>query len=177
MIKMLMSFLLIFISIIMFFTNHPIPMGLLILTQTLLVCMISGMIINSYWFSYILFLIFLGGLLVLFIYMSSIASNEMMKKFSLKNKFILLFMIMFLSIISFININNLNWLNFNFNEDMINFFNMFLFFNNENHINLFKLYNEQTYFLMLMMIIYLFFTLVTVVKITNIFHGPIRSFY
>nr|WHN78855.1 NADH dehydrogenase subunit 6 [Charaxes kahruba] len=174
--KMMLSFMLIFISIIMFFTNHPIPMGLFILFQTLMVCILSGMMINSYWFSYILFLIFLGGLLVLFIYMSSIASNEKMKKFSLKNKIILLLIIIIMNTISFMNINNLNWLNFYLNEDMINLFHELLFINNENHINLLKLYNEQTYFLMMLMIIYLFFTLVTVVKITNIFYGPLRSF-
>nr|WGL40159.1 NADH dehydrogenase subunit 6 [Stibochiona nicea] len=170
---MLMSFLLIFISIFMFFVNHPLSMGFLILLQTLLMCLLSGMIINTYWFSYILFLIFLGGLLVLFIYVSSIASNELFK-ISFNNNFILMIMFMLL-IFSFFYKNNLFWMNFFFNDEMINFFNMFLFFNSEYNINLYKLYNEQTYFLILMLIIYLFITLIVVVKITNIFYGPLRS--
>nr|WGN99239.1 NADH dehydrogenase subunit 6 [Stibochiona nicea] len=173
MLKMLMSFLLIFISIFMFFVNHPLSMGFLILLQTLLMCLLSGMIINTYWFSYILFLIFLGGLLVLFIYVSSIASNELFK-ISFNNNFILMIMFMLL-IFSFFYKNNLFWMNFFFNDEMINFFNMFLFFNSEYNINLYKLYNEQTYFLILMLIIYLFITLIVVVKITNIFYGPLRS--
>nr|YP_010868528.1 NADH dehydrogenase subunit 6 [Calinaga buddha]WGU20179.1 NADH dehydrogenase subunit 6 [Calinaga buddha] len=175
MLKMFLSFMLIFISIFLFFTNHPISMGLLILLQTFLMCIFLGMLINSYWFSYILFLIFLGGLLVLFIYVSSIASNEFLK-FPMKNKFIFIFLFMFTLLINLYFKNNLTWLNLSFNEDMINIHHLFLFINNENNINLFKLYNEQTYFLMIMMITYLFITLIAVVKITNIFFGPLRSY-
>nr|WHM51481.1 NADH dehydrogenase subunit 6 [Argynnis hyperbius] len=173
--KMLLSTLLIFISIFMFFLNHPLSMGLMILIQTLLMCMLSGMLINTYWFSYILFLIFLGGLLVLFIYVSSIASNELFKISSL-NKMLFSLTILYIIIISIYFKNNLNFLNFYFNDEMMNFFNLLLFTNNEYNFNLMKLYNEQTYFLMMMMIIYLFITLIAVVKITNIFFGPLRSY-
>nr|UXD78902.1 NADH dehydrogenase subunit 6 [Hipparchia autonoe] len=172
--KMFLSLMVIFLSILMFFINHPISMGLLILLQTLFICLLLGMLINSYWFSYILFLVFLGGLLVLFIYVSSIASNELMN-FSIISK-LNFFIPPLILLISILMKNNLNWLNFSINEDMNNFINMFLFCCNENNINLFKLYNEQTYLLMIMMIIYLFITLIAVVKITNIFFGPLRSF-
>nr|YP_009938351.1 NADH dehydrogenase subunit 6 [Lethe oculatissima]QNU07770.1 NADH dehydrogenase subunit 6 [Lethe oculatissima] len=174
MMKMFLSSMVILVSIFMFFINHPISMGLLILTQTLFICLLLGMLINSYWFSYILFLVFLGGLLVLFIYISSIASNEFMN-ITFINKFIIIAPLLIL-ILTFMLKNNLNWLNLSFNEDMINFNNMFLFSYNENNINLFKLYNNQTYLLMITMIIYLFITLIAVVKITNIFFGPLRSF-
>nr|YP_003708374.1 NADH dehydrogenase subunit 6 [Sasakia charonda]BAJ08953.1 NADH dehydrogenase 6 [Sasakia charonda] len=158
----------------MFFLTHPFSMGLMILIQTLLLSLLSSMLINTYWFSYILFLIFLGGLLVLFIYVSSIASNELFK-ISIYNKsfFYLFFFILLMSIFFK---NNLLWMNFSFNDEMTKFFNLFLFFNNEFNINLSKLYNEQTYLLTLIMIIYLFITLVAVVKITNIFFGPLRSY-
>nr|YP_009045478.1 NADH dehydrogenase subunit 6 [Argynnis childreni]AHA03829.1 NADH dehydrogenase subunit 6 [Argynnis childreni] len=172
---MLLSTLLIFISIFMFFMNHPLSMGLMILIQTLLTCMLSGMLINTYWFSYILFLIFLGGLLVLFIYVSSIASNEMFKISSL-NKMLFSMTIFYIILISIYFKNNLNFMNFYFNDEMMNFFNLLSFTNNEYNFNLMKLYNEQTYFLMMMMIIYLFITLIAVVKITNIFFGPLRSY-
>nr|YP_009130937.1 NADH dehydrogenase subunit 6 [Ninguta schrenckii]AHH34414.1 NADH dehydrogenase subunit 6 [Ninguta schrenckii] len=172
--KMFTSLMIILISIFMFFINHPISMGLLILLQTLFICLLLGMLINSYWFSYILFLVFLGGLLVLFIYVSSIASNELLN-ITLINK-ILISIPLLIFIMSFFLKNNLNWLNLSFNEDMNNFINLFLFYFNENNINLFKLYNEQTYMMMIMMIIYLFITLIAVVKITNIFFGPLRSF-
>nr|YP_009489683.1 NADH dehydrogenase subunit 6 [Trogonoptera brookiana]SPP23586.1 NADH dehydrogenase subunit 6 [Trogonoptera brookiana] len=175
MIKLFISFSLMLFSFIMFFLNHPISMGFMILIQTLLTCIILGLINYTYWFSYILFLVFMGGLLVLFIYVSSVASNELFNfNFILKNSIILSFLIIFISMILFM--YNLNWLNFNFNNDMNNFFNYFIFFNNENKINISKLYNNQIYFMMIMMIIYLFITLIAVVKITNIFYGPLRSF-
>nr|ATL58859.1 NADH dehydrogenase subunit 6 [Apatura laverna] len=172
--KMFLSLLLIFISIFMVFLNHPFSMGLMILIQTLLLSLLSSMLINTYWFSYILFLIFLGGLLVLFIYVSSIASNELFKISIFNKSFFFLFFFMMLN--SFLLKNNLYWMNYFFNDEMINFFNSFLFFNNEFNINLSKLYNEQTYLLTLIMIIYLFITLIAVVKITNIFFGPLRSY-
>nr|YP_009236818.1 NADH dehydrogenase subunit 6 [Telchinia serena]AMJ17282.1 NADH dehydrogenase subunit 6 [Telchinia serena] len=172
--KMFLSNLIFFLCLFMFFTNHPLAMGLMILIQTLLVSILSGMLINTYWFSYILFLVFLGGLLVLFIYVSSIASNELFK-INFINK-ILFSISIFYSIIFMLYFkNNLFWMNFYINDEMINFFNNFMFFNNEHNFSLTKLYNEQTYLLMFLLIIYLFITLIAVVKITNIFFGPLRS--
>nr|YP_009537932.1 NADH dehydrogenase subunit 6 [Limenitis arthemis]AYN60662.1 NADH dehydrogenase subunit 6 [Limenitis arthemis] len=174
MLKMFFSFLLISFSILLYFINHPLSMGLLILIQTLLSCLLSGMLINTYWFSYILFLIFLGGLLVLFIYVSSVASNELFK-INFINKFFFIY-IFFIIIMSFFFSNNLIWMNFSFNDEMTNFFNSIFFFNNEYNFNLSKLYNKQNYLMMMMMIIYLFITLIAIVKITNIYFGPLRSF-
>nr|QGU84917.1 NADH dehydrogenase subunit 6 [Gibbovalva kobusi] len=159
------------ISLFMYSTNHPLMMGLLILMQTLLTCLISGLFIKSYWFSYILFLTFLGGLLVLFIYISSMASNEMFFKMTNMKLFIIFFFL--INMFYYLNFNNLN--NFINNEEMINYFNNFIFFNNENKINLSKLYNNQNYLLTMILIIYLFITLLAIVKITNIFYGPLRS--
>nr|YP_010253728.1 NADH dehydrogenase subunit 6 [Cochylimorpha cultana]QTZ18145.1 NADH dehydrogenase subunit 6 [Cochylimorpha cultana] len=171
--KMFLSMSMMMISMFMFFLNHPMSMGMMILIQTILTSMISGMLINTYWFSYILFLTFLGGLLVLFIYVSSIASNELFKNNFLYNKIIIINLII-ITIISMIFIKKLNWMNSFFNNEMENFFEINLFFNNENKFNLSKLYNNQTFLIMMMMIIYLFITLVAVVKITNIFYGPLR---
>nr|YP_010417416.1 NADH dehydrogenase subunit 6 [Hemichloridia euprepia]USF12114.1 NADH dehydrogenase subunit 6 [Hemichloridia euprepia] len=172
--KMMLSFLLMLISLTMLFLNNPLSMGFMLLIQTLLTCLISGMMIKTYWFSYILFLTFLGGLLVLFIYVSSIASNEMFS-YSLNLKMLFLMMFFFIFILSVLWMNNIKWMNFSNNSDMNNFLSLNMFFNNENKINLSKLYNNQTFLLMLMLIIYLFITLIAVVKITNIFYGPLRS--
>nr|YP_010620316.1 NADH dehydrogenase subunit 6 [Pedesta hyrie]WAX37292.1 NADH dehydrogenase subunit 6 [Pedesta hyrie] len=174
--KLFLTLNLLIISLFMFSLKHPLSMGLLILIQTLLICLLSGMIIYTYWFSYILFLTFLGGLLVLFIYVSSIASNELFN-FSNKSKIFLIFLMASMIMVFYL-YNNLNQMNFIFNNnnEVNNFFNSFMFFNNEYNINLSKLYNEQNYFLMTLLIIYLFITLVAVVKITNIFYGPLRSF-
>nr|QVT15598.1 NADH dehydrogenase subunit 6 [Semiothisa cinerearia] len=174
--KMFISFMMVSLSFVMMFLNHPLSIGLLILMQTLLMCMLSGMLIKTYWFSYILFLTFLGGLLVLFIYVSSVASNEMFNmKVNMKMFIFMLMMILILMQIYFMFNKNLNWMNLSNNINDNDNFMFMMFFNNENNINLNKLYNNQTYMLMTMMIIYLFISLVAVVKITNIFYGPLRS--
>nr|YP_009562357.1 NADH dehydrogenase subunit 6 [Sitotroga cerealella]QAV57714.1 NADH dehydrogenase subunit 6 [Sitotroga cerealella] len=182
--KMFLSMMLISLSSMMYFFNHPLSMGVMILMQTLLICVLSGMMIKTYWFSYILFLTFLGGLLVLFIYVSSIASNELFNmSFKLKMFFFITFklkmfffiMMFFSMLMSILFMKNLNWMNLTISSEMNMFFDYFMFFNNENKINLNKLYNNQTFLIMMMLIIYLFITLVAVVKITNIFYGPLRS--
>nr|APX40015.1 NADH dehydrogenase subunit 6 [Lachnaia pubescens] len=59
--------------------KHPLTSGLTLLIQTVLIAMISGTMNLDFWFSYIVFLIMIGGMLVLFIYMTSVASNEKFK--------------------------------------------------------------------------------------------------
>nr|YP_010527048.1 NADH dehydrogenase subunit 6 [Acherontia lachesis]UXR12385.1 NADH dehydrogenase subunit 6 [Acherontia lachesis]WMQ52923.1 NADH dehydrogenase subunit 6 [Acherontia lachesis] len=174
MMKMTFSMIMIMLSFMMYFLNHPLSMGLMILIQTMLTCLLSGMMIKTYWFSYILFLTFLGGLLVLFIYVSSIASNELFLISNNMKMFIFMFMLL-LIFIQFLFMKNLNWMNLNNNSEMDMYANIF-WFNNENKINMNKLYNNKSSMLMMMLIIYLFITLIAIVKITNIFYGPLRTF-
>nr|WIL96426.1 NADH dehydrogenase subunit 6 [Pseudomiza obliquaria] len=176
MMKMFFSMMMFSISIIMLFLNHPLSIGLMILLQTMLMCLISGMLIKTYWFSYILFLTFLGGLLVLFIYVSSIASNEMFNlTFNIKMIIMILIFILLMNQIYFYFYENLSWMNLSNNMNDNNNFLFMSFFNNENKINLNKLYNNQTHMMMIMLVIYLFISLIAIIKITNIFYGPLRS--
>lgn len=131
----------------------------------------SGLITKSFWFAYILFLIFLGGLLILFIYVTSLASNEI---FSLSIKLIINLIIIILFIRFFILIIDKSILiNYLINNEMIqlNFLDSYL---NENIINLNKLYNYPNNFITLILINYLLICLIAIVKITNIFYGPLR---
>uniref|UniRef100_A0AAU7YV28 NADH-ubiquinone oxidoreductase chain 6 n=1 Tax=Hepialus lagii (nomen nudum) TaxID=3140519 RepID=A0AAU7YV28_9NEOP len=173
MFKLFISMMLILFSTMMFFLNHPLSMGLLLLLQTILISLISGSMISTFWFSYILFLTILGGLLVMFIYVASIASNEMFKfNSNLLLFYMMMIMLMFIIMLMF---NNLYWLNLNINSELLNFWNKMIFFNNENSINISKIYNNQSYFLTLMSIIYLLITLFAIIKITNINYGPLRA--
>lgn len=47
-------------------------------------------------------------------------------------------------------------------------------FLNENILTLNKLYNFPTNLVTIILIIYLFLTLIAIVKITNVFEGPLR---
>lgn len=55
---------------------NPLTIGVRIIIQALILAFITSFFLPSFWFSYILILVYLGGLLVLFIYVSSLASNE-----------------------------------------------------------------------------------------------------
>nr|YP_009171497.1 NADH dehydrogenase subunit 6 [Cyphoderris monstrosa]AJW76327.1 NADH dehydrogenase subunit 6 [Cyphoderris monstrosa] len=161
------------ITIIFTQMSHPLAMTLIILIQTMLMCIISGMISQSFWFSYILFLVFLGGMLVLFIYITSLASNEM---FSIPTKTILSITIL-LATLTFISLmmDPTLWSFMTTNTDMINMKNPSYLSYSETTMSLTKLYNKPTDLITLMLVMYLFLTLIAIVKITNIFQGPLRQ--
>nr|YP_009544261.1 NADH dehydrogenase subunit 6 [Simulium maculatum]AYO45669.1 NADH dehydrogenase subunit 6 [Simulium maculatum] len=161
----------IFTSFIFIFMSHPLAMGFMLLTQTLLISIVTGLLSKTFWFSYILFIVFLGGMLVLFIYVTSLASNEMFMM-SMKTAQLLI-MTLFISIITLIVIDNFSFSPFLSLLDMNSFPDPNSFIN-ENTINLNKLYNYPTNFLTILLINYLFLTLIAVVKVTNIFYGPLR---
>nr|UQJ73509.1 NADH dehydrogenase subunit 6 [Diamesa sp. 1XL] len=154
--------------------KHPMAMGLMLLVQTALICLVTGNYSKTFWFSYVLFLIFLGGMLVLFIYVTSLASNEMFS-FSMKI-FIMSITILFISLIMMLVMDNSMIANFLSNNEVYSMMDMKSFIN-ENTVSLNKLYNFPTNMLTILLINYLFLTLIAVVKITNIYEGPLRPKY
>nr|WDE73851.1 NADH dehydrogenase subunit 6 [Lophosia sp.] len=150
--------------------KHPLAMGLMILIQTTLISLMSGIITKSFWFSYILFLIFLGGMLVMFIYVTSIASNEM---FTLSIKLTLISIaILIMLMITIYNLDkSLSALFKPLEMLSITITNQYMM---ENSLSLNKLYNFPTNFLTIMLMIYLLITLIASVKITKLFKGPLR---
>nr|YP_973138.1 NADH dehydrogenase subunit 6 [Trichophthalma punctata]ABH03677.1 NADH dehydrogenase subunit 6 [Trichophthalma punctata] len=159
-------------SIIFLQINHPLAMGMMLLIQTVLISIITGLLSKSFWFSYVLFLIFMGGMLVLFIYVTSLASNEM---FSMSMKIIMattfitmmamviMYMLDMTMIIPMINNNEIT--------EMLNI----TYSINSTSLNLNKLYNFPMNMLTMLLINYLLLTLIAIVKITNIYHGPLRT--
>nr|QTZ18991.1 NADH dehydrogenase subunit 6 [Epicypta sp. WQY004] len=168
MFQFMLNFLLLIFSLVFSQLSHPLSMGLMLLFQTFLISLLIGLISNTFWFAYILFLVFLGGMLVMFIYVTSLSYNEM---FSLpKSIYYIMFLVILIPIYYFI---DLNYINNIFNLEMITFsnFNVYL---NENIYMINKLYNFSTNLITLFLINYLFLTLIICVKITNFFYGPLR---
>nr|YP_009171484.1 NADH dehydrogenase subunit 6 [Stenopelmatus fuscus]AJW76314.1 NADH dehydrogenase subunit 6 [Stenopelmatus fuscus] len=160
-------------SIIFTQLNHPLAMTLLILMQTLLICLFTGLISQSFWFAYILFLVFLGGMLVLFIYITTLASNEM---FNIPIKLLLISMsssILLVMIIMLIDKSTISFMIMN--ADMNDTLNKMNVSYNESALSLTKLYNKPTDLITLMLVMYLFLTLIAIVTITDIFQGPLRQ--
>nr|YP_009250594.1 NADH dehydrogenase subunit 6 [Heterotermes cf. paradoxus AUS121]AMX22923.1 NADH dehydrogenase subunit 6 [Heterotermes cf. paradoxus AUS121] len=141
--------------------KHPLAMGMMLLLQTTLTCLISGTMYKSFWFSYILFMIMIGGMLVLFMYMTSLASNEM---FSPSNKMILVAM-MTSPALMYIMPDQTN------NKEM-NSYNM----TTENEIitSTTMMYNQNTGTMTIMLVMYMLLTLIVVVNIISISSGPLR---
>nr|ADO60632.1 NADH dehydrogenase subunit 6 [Oedemera virescens] len=154
------------LSMIFIMLTHPLSMGLILLIQTIIISMMTGNMTPNFWFSYILFLILIGGMLILFIYMTSIASNEKFKMNSLMTMMILLPLIVILSS-NFIYFNPLTYIT---NEKM-NLFNSL----NLISTSIMKYLNMPSSYILMFMIIYLLLTLIVTVKITNFSKGPLRQ--
>nr|UEP13608.1 NADH dehydrogenase subunit 6 [Betasyrphus serarius] len=152
--------------------NHPLSMGMMLLMQTVMICLISGLMTKSFWFSYILFLIFIGGMLVLFIYVTSLASNEM---FTFSTKIFLLMIINLFILIGLIIFMDKMILMFNSLNNEMSSISLLNNYTMENTLNLNKLYNYPTNMINILLINYLLITLIATVKITKLFYGPIRS--
>nr|QCG71551.1 NADH dehydrogenase subunit 6 [Gasterophilus nigricornis] len=174
MIQWILSTLMLIFGFIFMNMNHPLAMGLILLIQTLLTCLLTGMISKTFWFSYILFLVFLGGMLVLFIYVTSLASNEM---FSFSSKLLI-------SAIMILSFSTMLMMIFNKNLMLNHFPNLetthipdLTSYMMENSLSLNKLYNYPTNLLTILLMNYLLITLIAVVKITKLFKGPLRPMF
>nr|WDA94033.1 NADH dehydrogenase subunit 6 [Apotropina sp. 1 JJC-2023a] len=159
------------ISFIFLQMNHPLAMGLTLLIQTIIISLMIGILTKTFWFSYILFLIFLGGMLVLFIYVTSLASNEMFS-FSIKLFMSSMMFLMFNLMMIYFLMDNMLFNEIIFNNEM-NTLNNNMFYM-ENSLNLNKLYNYPTNFITILLMNYLLITLIAIVKITKLFYGPLR---
>lgn len=168
-----MIILIIFNTFLFTQTNHPISIGLILLTQTLLSCLLSGIITKRFWFSYILFLIFIGGILILFIYMSSLAANE---KINFSPSFIIKLSIIFIITIPIIILDKFYIINIFNNSDTTPDSNILIIIN-ENIITISKIYDKPNNLIIILLINYLLLTLIVIVKITNTFMGPLRPKY
>nr|URH16564.1 NADH dehydrogenase subunit 6 [Sphaerotermes sphaerothorax] len=141
--------------------KHPMAMGMMLLLQTTMMCLISGTMYSSFWFSYILFMIMIGGMLVLFMYMTSLASNEM---FSPSNKMILTASIMLPMLIYFMPSPS--------NNKEMKIHNTMM--ENEITTTTTVMYNQTMGVMTTLLVMYMLLTLIVVVNIINVSKGPLR---
>nr|AJP00053.1 NADH dehydrogenase subunit 6 [Orseolia oryzae] len=148
------------VNIMFMSLNNPLMMGIMLFFQSLLMMLLLGKLYYNFWFSYILFLVMIGGLFILFLYMISLIYNN--KFFSLNFlKYIFMFMMLIIISISlFLKKNNIFFKNSEM--EMINIMK-------ENYMNHLKFYNFPNNLINLIMIIFLFIMMIIVTKITNYF--------
>nr|AQP27254.1 NADH dehydrogenase subunit 6 [Microcerotermes crassus] len=141
--------------------KHPLAMGLMLLIQTTMVCLISGTMYKSFWFSYILFMIMIGGMLVLFMYMTSLASNEM---FSPSNKMLMATLLTLPALLYMMpTVTN--------NKEMCSHDMMA---ENETLTTTTVMYNQTMGIMTTLLVLYMLLTLIVVVNIINVHKGPLR---
>nr|UPL65426.1 NADH dehydrogenase subunit 6 [Sadoletus valdezi] len=148
------------LSFTFLFLNHPVSMGITIILQALTIAMITGMMAGTFWFSYIIVLIMLSGMLVLFIYMASVASNE---KFKTPTKIIIMTIIMMIVGMG------LEVMYENSEEYM-----KIMTETNQEKMTLTMLFNSKFMYITISMVLYMFFAMVVVSFIVNIYEGPLR---
>nr|YP_009912345.1 NADH dehydrogenase subunit 6 [Cyclograpsus intermedius]QLD96864.1 NADH dehydrogenase subunit 6 [Cyclograpsus intermedius] len=159
-------FLLLF-SLLFTQLSHPLAMGLMLFIQTVLVSITIGVSNFSFWFSYILFLVFLGGMLVLFIYIASLASNEPFS-FSLTTFSFFLLLTSLLIFILFL----LDPLTITPNSTSLSSSSLKYTISTPFIIN--WIYNTPSMIFTIFIVSYLLLMLIVVVKIVNLFKGPLR---
>lgn len=155
-------FSIIIINIFIVIALHPLSAGLNLIICTVLIRIFSSILIKKFWFSYILILIFVGGILVLFIYIISLSPN---KKFKISIKFLILsvFFVIIIYII-FRQIIFIFELNFNFKSSI-----------NSNFYSSVKLFNSSSSLFTISSVLYLFLVIISVNKITKSNKGPLRA--
>uniref|UniRef100_UPI0030DE94A5 NADH dehydrogenase subunit 6 n=1 Tax=Glyphohesione klatti TaxID=3053539 RepID=UPI0030DE94A5 len=139
----------------MIMSSTPLSLGLWVLFLSLMIAVLFCLI-SFNWISFLIFLIYVGGLLVMFAYFSAIQPNnhfEMTKMMSL-------FTFTFFS------------LDFPFNSLSMTPLSLNLM----NNMSLSSIYNPQNMPAILVMVIILSMALVAVVKISKSVKGPLRPF-
>nr|YP_009185993.1 NADH dehydrogenase subunit 6 [Sphaeridium bipustulatum]ALO70941.1 NADH deshydrogenase subunit 6 [Sphaeridium bipustulatum] len=148
-------------SLFIVFSTHPMTMGLTLLIQTICVALMTGFLANNFWFSYILFIVMVGGMLVLFIYMTSVASNE---KFYFSKALLILFLAL----------STIMTISLFFMDNLITEYQALFNVTSNLNLNLNKYVIYPYNIITIMMIFYLLITLIAVVKISKIKYGPLR---
>nr|YP_002907410.1 NADH dehydrogenase subunit 6 [Diadegma semiclausum]ACF35066.1 NADH dehydrogenase subunit 6 [Diadegma semiclausum] len=147
---------------------HPMKMILILIFLTLIISLKMNLFKKS-WMNFFILLIMVGGLMVIFMYITSLNNNSLMK-FNLKNilknliklTILMLFLIfLFKFYISYFN-NQDSWnLNLNFIEE-------------KNNFSMMKLFNINKMPLIFIML-YLYFSLICIMNICYKMKNPLRQ--
>nr|YP_011014020.1 NADH dehydrogenase subunit 6 [Unio gibbus]WQA10101.1 NADH dehydrogenase subunit 6 [Unio gibbus] len=159
---MIISTLWMYMMFSMTLPMHPLSLGIMILLLAFLNCTLIATI--SPWYSYMLFFIFIGGMLVMFAYIASLSPNM---TFSINNQVMPTTLIIF----SLLNYKNLKLtMNYQTNAEIANSVNDLV-------QTMSFLYTENGITCVILMACMLLFTLLASVKICKPKMGALRPFF
>nr|CCI69443.1 NADH dehydrogenase subunit 6 [Metacrangonyx sp. 2 MDMBR-2012] len=164
MIFLILSFFSYTMIIIFFYSSHPLFMSTMIAIQSIMISVTIYLFNSISWFSYLLFMIFLSGMMVVLIYVSSLTSNLTMKYFFVDLKSLILLSVLFLF---FPLLYYKVYYFYNNNMDFSNLSNLIIMAG--------KIYSKDMYLFTILIICYLLIVLILVVKNSLFTKGPLRS--
>ena len=141
-----------------FSCSSPLSLGIWILYLTLLISLTSALIFST-WLAIFILLIYVSGLLVIFAYFAALTPNRMFIISNSYKTFFLSFSV-FLSYYSLLNIT---------------YTPSYFLTNNFSYNNFSYIFIDNNIPIFIFLVLFLFFVLVAVVKISNFSSGPLRS--
>nr|AFI13735.1 NADH dehydrogenase subunit 6 [Diuraphis noxia] len=142
--------------------KSPLSSNLIILIQTLSLTLMINLINKTSWISFMIFILYIGGLMIIFLYIPSIAFNELNINKNFKN---LIYKLIFIILV-------LMYFKMSLNLNNMNYENKFMFEDNFYMLNMFILPNNL---MMYMIMFILFFMLILIIWMLKINKGPIRQ--
>jgi NADH-ubiquinone oxidoreductase chain 6 len=153
----LVTSIIFYFSILFNSLTSPLSIGVTIVVIALLVRIFLSFIINRTWLSFLLIIVFLTAIIVIFIYVSSLASNEI----TTVTPQITLVPAVLITIIIYNSNYYLNSIKINILTESFSFMH--------------KIYINNIYLLSIYIIIYLFFVLIVTIKVASLEHFPLRK--
>nr|AXI98646.1 NADH dehydrogenase subunit 6 [Pseudoniphargus morenoi] len=154
----------IILSMMFLLESSPLFLSVIIIIQTGTLALIISLFSMTSWFSFMLLMIYLSGMMVVFVYISSMASNEM---FRLNSKFLLVSL--FLAAFTVVNLTSYMLPP----SDSVNFLDINLM--QISVIKTMKMFSKSLFTMTILLIVYLLLAMIMVVKNSSFSEGPMRS--
>nr|AKM70050.1 NADH dehydrogenase subunit 6 [Eucallipterus tiliae] len=152
----------ILLSITLINMKSPLSSNLIILLQSILLTMMINLIMKTSWISFMLFILYISGLMIIFLYISSIAFNELNIN---KNYMTSLTKMLLISLLFFM-------IKLMLPLEMFKYENNFNYEDNYYIMNMMNMPNNlMIYFIMLI----LFFMLILIIWLLKNNKGPMRQ--
>nr|AXI98750.1 NADH dehydrogenase subunit 6 [Pseudoniphargus sp. 1-Murcia] len=152
-------------SVMFLLSTSPLFLSLMIIAQTISLAFIINTITMTSWFSFMLIMIYLSGMMIIFIYISSMASNEL---FYLNNLLLAGIFLFFIPATLLIfnstpasSSDYANTLDQNLTQTAI--------------IKTMKMFSKPLFIMTILLIIYLLLAMIVVSKNSSFSSGPLRS--
>nr|QBZ38066.1 NADH dehydrogenase subunit 6 [Bambusiphaga citricolorata] len=148
-------------------TNHPISLGTILMLQSIMTSINMIMLTKNSWYSMILFITFSSGMMIMFMYMSSISSN---KKFKPSIRLTIIYVTM--TILTLTISKDWNFvMNFKLNELIL------MIQENEEKQSIVKNISFNKFYLTMMLTLTILLVLISISNLINSFEGPLKLTY